>query len=228
MLKLIVLGLLFHFAATALDADPPEQPRALHGSSQNTDAAATLGSHGAWLVDTSQRWDEVLKMLKAKGVTVENHLGDIEWAKENIACIFHFGDEGDQFSLRKIGGDANLRDVDLLMSYIIYKQRGAPRNLWRLFAVPVAKASATKVSVSTFHPMNGGTWPTADKALLEWHWTFSERTGEAIGGLTGQIEAKAATVKAGQDIQVLFTLLAHHFAFPRATKWWASTPTLRQ
>ena len=207
MTKLIMFALLLNFAVAAFAADPPE-PRALRGSAENADGAATLGSQGAWLIETAQRWDEVLKMLTARGINVENRLGDIDWTKENIACVFHFGDEGDQFSVRNIGGDATTRDVDLLMSYIIYKQRGQPRNLWKIFAVPVAKASATRVSVSTYHPMNGGSWPTADKAFLEWQWTFSPKTGEAVGGLTGLIETKATTVKAGDDIRVLFTLLA--------------------
>jgi hypothetical protein len=186
-----------------------DRPRVLRASIQEGGhkVAGRLGNYGGWLVRSAERWEETLKMLAAAGVKVEDDLGPVDWVKEDLACVFHYGDEGDQFVVRYVGGDEKRRDVEIGMSYIIYKQRRAlPMGVWRAFAVPVPKAAATRVSVSTFHPMNGGDHPTIDKARPEWEWTFSETAGDAVGGVTGVIEPKALTVNAGEDVAVKFSL----------------------
>jgi len=207
MIQWLAISLMIFSAATAHSA--PVKVRAFHGELQEGGhlVAAALGEEGAWLVESKERWNELLGQMNKLGVKIDDELGELDFAKENLACIFHYGDEGDQFSLKEVRGDEKSRQVDLAMSYIIYKgQRALRMGVWKVFAVPVGKAAETKVTLSTFHPLNGGPNPTIDKARLEWEWTFSQKTGEAVGGLTAAIQAQATTLKPGEDIQIKFTL----------------------
>lgn len=207
MVKWLALSLMIFSAAAARSAEV--KVRAFHGELQVGGhlVAAALGEDGAWLVESKERWDGLIGQMKTLGVKIDDELGEVDFAKENLACIFRYGDEGDQFLLKEARGDEKARQVDLAMSYIIYKgQRALRMGVWKVFAVPVAKAAETKVTLSTFHPLNGGPNPTIDKAKLEWEWTFSSKTGEAIGGLTAAIHPQAKTIKPGEDIQIQFTL----------------------
>ncbi len=207
MIKWLALSLMLFSPVAAWGAEA--KVRALHGALQDGGhlVAAALGEEGAWLVESKARWDGLLGQMNKLGVKINDELGEVDFAKENLACIFHYGDEGDQIVLKEVRGDEKSRQVDLAMSYIIYKgQRALRMGVWKVFAVPVGKAAETKITLSTFHPLNGGPNPTIDKARLEWEWTFSPKTGESIGGLTAAIQAQATTLKPGEEIQIKFTL----------------------
>ncbi|HYE17114.1 MAG TPA: hypothetical protein VEA69_01655 [Tepidisphaeraceae bacterium] len=206
------------FASIASAAEPAAEiaipkPRAFsaHLQQGGQHIADRLGAHGAWVVTSAERWDQVKASLAALNVPAEDHLKAVDFAKENLACVFHYGDEGDQFVAKSVSvageGDKAVADVQVGMSYIVYKQRRALSvGVWRLYAIPVPKAPVTKISVHTFHPMNGGPYPTLDKAQLAWAWTCSAHAGEAIAFLTGTIAPQAKTVAPGADILVKFTL----------------------
>lgn len=191
----------------------PPQPGHFSASLQEGghEVAFDLGQHGAWLVQTRDRWDALLARLRARAVKFDDQLGPVDFDKESLACVFHYGDEGDRFCLRAVTPDpkrdGKALDVQFGMSYIIYKQRRALTvSVWQAYAVRVPKTASTTISVWTYHPMNGGPYPTLDRAKLEWQCTASDATGEAIGYLTGAIAPKAPRVKAGDDIPVQFTL----------------------
>lgn len=170
-------------------------------------AAFHFGEYGSWLVSTAQRWEGLKKEMESFKVKFEDALGAVDFAKEDLAVVFHYGDEGDKTALLGVSGDEKSRDVKFAMSYIIYKQRrGLTLGVWSVLAVPVQKSAKTGLSVVTYHPMNGGPHPTADKGRLEYAWTFEEGRGEGIGGLTAKIEAKGQTIKAGDDIVITMTL----------------------
>ena len=211
-LVLSLFGSIVMAAEPAADIAMPN-PRACSAALQEggQGVADRLGAHGAWVITSAERWDQVKASLAELKVPMEDHLKAVNFAKENLACVFHYGDEGDRFVARSVSvageGDKAVADVQVGMSYIIYKQRRALSvGVWRLYAIPVPKAPVTKVSVHTFHPMNGGPYPTLDKAQPAWAWTCSADTGEAIGFLTGTIAPKAKTVAPGADILVKFTL----------------------
>ncbi len=201
-----------------------EAPRQFSASLQEGGhkVAAALGQHGGWVISSQERWDQLLTNLLSLGVATEDKLGKVDFATENLACVFHYGDEGDQFLLKHVDAQKEIPgsgrgprvDAQFAMSYIIYKQRRAMTlGVWKMLAVPVMKGAETRVSVSTFHPMNGGPNPTIDKAQLDWEWTFNKDSGEAIGFLTAAIAPKAPAIKPGEDVLVKFTL-----SFASATK----------
>src|SRR5207248_324818 len=98
MIKWPAIALMI-FASMTVAAE--DKPRVFAASLQQGSqlVADSLGENGAWLVQSRARWDELLKQLKELGVTADDQLGALDFAKENIACVFHYGDRGDQFSL---------------------------------------------------------------------------------------------------------------------------------
>ncbi|HEX8916058.1 MAG TPA: hypothetical protein VF796_27165 [Humisphaera sp.] len=175
--------------------------------------AAELGHHGAWLIESPARLDALRATLGKHKAAVADTLGNVDFAKENLVAVYHYGDEGDRFVLKDVAAppqaaapfpNAQL-DVDFGMSYVIYKQRrGLAVGVWQCFAVPVPKYHSTTVSVFTFHPMNGGQHPDLAAARPEWRWTISPQTGEACSGLAGTIAAQPNPP--ADDVLVKFTL----------------------
>lgn len=203
-MRTLTLLCLFLFASASVAAG-----RFFSGSVQEGGhvAAGRLGEYGALLICTGERWEAFQKSLADLKVKAENRLGAIDFAKEDLVVVFHYGDEGDKTSWLSVTGDAAGREVRFAMSYIIYKQRrGLTLGVWSVLAVPVEKSAKTSVSVVTYHPMNGGPHPTPDKGRLEYQWALYPDGAEAIGGLTATIKPESATVKAGDDILVRMTL----------------------
>ena len=188
-------------------------------------AAQAFGPCGGWLVQSPQRWDLIQATLKQLGVKNDDKLGTLDFARENLLCIFHYGDEADRFSVHKVEGDEKAVNVNVVMSYIIYKSHLPTPPVWRLFVVPVPKSRSTAVTVAAYHPMNNGPYPTPDKAQPQWKWTFSPDTGEAVAGLTAHIEPKAATVKPGEDILLKVKLMADEAALPDGDRFALSPNT---
>lgn len=219
-MKISLLAALFLFATPAIAADivadvamPPQRTATAALQEGGHVVAATLGQHGAWLITSQARWEAVQKSLADLKVPLNDQLRKVNFETENLVGVFHYGDEADQFIVKSVKAPANATgnveaaDVRFGMSYVIYKQRRAlAMGVWKMAVIPVPKAAKTRISVWTFHPLNGGDYPTLDKARLDWEWTLAPDTAESIGNLTGAIEPKAQQIKPGEDIQLRFTL----------------------
>ena len=92
------------------------------------------------------------------------------------------------------------------MGYIIYKQRAKVVNGCNFILAVVPQVKRLNVSVSTYHPMNGGPYPTPDKGRLEWRGAVGSDAGDIVDGLQGVIEAASPMPSSGQDIEVKVTL----------------------
>jgi len=204
MPKMILTAILLALIAMPLvAADVPSLSGTL-----KPETAAQLGSSGARVFRTAAQWTSFQDRLTALGweKPADNALSKVDFARDMIVCVFENGDEGNTLNIRKATSDGKIADIDLAMSYIIYKQHGEPVEKWRFMALSVPQAPQVKVSVASYHPANGGPYPTIDKARPEWSATLGEAAGDLVGGLQGNIEAKNATVKAREDIQIQFTL----------------------
>jgi len=151
----ITLSLLFTLVATSAQAE--EKPHALSGASEigNQQLAAEIGADGAWLVQSQSRWDVLQKQLEKLNVKIDDQIGKIDFDKEDIACVFHYGDRADRFFFRKQGGDNTTRTLEIGLVWVAYKDSW-PRSMgvWKLFAVPVAKSAATKLKITSFSSMS--------------------------------------------------------------------------
>ena len=170
-------------------------------------AVAAFGHQGCMVIRSASRWEPVREKLLAAGWKPKNKddLAKVDFEKRQVVLLFNFGDEASEFSLHRFipGQKATL---DIVMSYIIYKSRGAVVNNFNFILTAVPKSEELTVTVSTYHPQNGGPHPTADQATLDWKAAFSSDSGDIGDGLQGVIHAKEQTVKAGEDILVDFTL----------------------
>lgn len=205
MRSLILIVVLLACAARSAAA---ERTFAAHTNDRAEEVAGRLGMYGAWLIQSQKRFDDLLATLAHHNVTIDSRPANVDFAKEDLAVVFGYGDVGNQFSLKGLtepGGAEARPGVEFGMSYIIYKQRGTPKFAWKCYGVPVPKAAGRVVSVHTFHPMNGGPHPDLERAHLEWRWTISPQTGEAVGGLRAAIEVREGPA---EDILLRFTLQA--------------------
>jgi len=170
-------------------------------------AAAKLGTNGVWIVRNSARWDQLYAALTESGWTPPktSELDKIDFSSTTLVGVFCYADLGQKFSLRKHKLANITLELDLLMSYVIFKSHAPhPSFQFTLFAVPRTKQ--LKVSVSTYHPHNGGKYETPETAALEWQAEFGEDSGDVIEGLTGKISSSQAKIAPGQDISLLFEL----------------------
>ena len=150
--------------------------------------------------------DQVLKQLAARGweKPADPTVDSLDFARDLLLCVFRSGDRADKFRLHRYTNQEGQATVGLVMSYIIYKSHVATPPKWNFILVAIPRSPRLKVTVSTYHPMNGGAYPTPDKAQLEWAKTFTAGDGDVVDGLSGTIRAEKDAIQAGEDIRVEF------------------------
>ncbi len=197
--------LLIVLALPAFAAEPP----GLLGTIKGDTAAAQLGTSGARIFRSEAQWTAFQERLVALGWAkpAESPLAKMDFASQMVVCVFEHGDEGNNFAVRSQTVDGKQAAVDLGMSYIIYKGKGPTVLAWKFIALMAPQAPSVKISVATYHPMNGGPYPTLDKARPEWSAVLGENAGDLVGNLEGNIQAKDAAIQAGADILIQFRLL---------------------
>jgi hypothetical protein len=169
--------------------------------------AARLGRSGCWVVRNKERWADLQDTLAAFGwKRPEGHaLAEPDFDREVIVGVFFCGEPDNRLAVRKVGGQ--LADLDVTMSYVIYKQRlRTPLPVCRFLFTALPARKSFSVAVSTFHPMNGGKHQDADNARLEWHHEFAADSGDVVDGLEARITPRNGAVKKGDDIAATFEL----------------------
>jgi len=185
-------------------------PRTVVGRIRD-DAGATarmLGNEGCLLVRSVARWDQVLKSLVNAGWTppAKNASAEIDFEREVVVVVFRYGDIADRFAVRGWSRKGRKAQLDLLMSYVIYKARAKPEFAFNFALVTVPRTPGTTVTLSTYHPLNGGANPTPETAHREWSRTFGPRTGDVVDGLEAVVLPRAKVIKPGEDIRLKFTV----------------------
>ncbi|MCZ7644647.1 MAG: hypothetical protein M5U26_05065 [Planctomycetota bacterium] len=176
-----------------------------------------LGSAGCLVVRSAARWDALRAALAAAGweQPAEHPLARVDFTKQRIVGVFKFGDSGNAFTCLGASGDDRRREVKFAMSYVIYKGKVQAAMAWKFCFAAVPLAETLNVSVGTYHPMNGGLYPTLEKAREEWSAAFDAARGDLIDGVSALVTPKAAKIAAGEDIQAEFKLVLHpHQAAP--------------
>jgi hypothetical protein len=178
------------------------------GADLKANAAAVLGTNGAMLIRSPQRWRWLMHTLHRIGWTQagDKPLGELDFNKEMVAFVFDCGDEKNEFSLQSARGQADQFVLDVLMSAVIYKQRDRIVNDGKFLFVALPQAPQATVRVLTWHPLNGGAHSTPETAELEWQCTLGANHGDVVDCLRGTIRAPASKVQAGGDLAVQFTL----------------------
>lgn len=197
-------------ASNVLAAEMPQTVTGRIAETKELMAAArrTLGDHGVLAIRSPVRW----KVLEAQFVALgwkppaEPKLGQIDFDHQMLVLVFKNGDVADTFSLRTLAEEQRPRGLDVVMSYIIYKARGEVVERCNFLVAIVPRQPRLEVTVSTYHPANGGPYPTPEKAQLEWRGMVGSESGDVVDSLRGQIEAAETKVAKGQDISVKFTL----------------------
>jgi len=199
------VGVLLLSTAVLLEAG---EARCVAGQLKSLDAWKTLGRQGCLLIRSQARWDAIQELFTGLGweKLTPNPLANVDFAREQVVCLFRSGDEADKFTVRRLKPDPKQTELDVVMSYIIYKSHVATPPKWNFLLVALPHSPSVKVTVGTYHPHNGGAYPTPDKAQLEWSETFGPAEGDVVDGLRGTIRADKDAVKAGDDIPVEFKL----------------------
>ena len=211
MLIILTAGMIVMTAAQATLASEPVSSLASRFATADAEfvvAQRTLGDYGCRTIRSQARWGEVQSQLAQLGwrrPSGGSALGEIDFDKQMIVMVHKCGDEGDRFAVRRYQ-DGDSPSLELVMGYIIYKSRAKVVNGCNFILAVVPLAKRLSVSVSTYHPHNGGPYPTPEKARLEWRGVVGSEAGDIVDGLQGTIEAKSPKGAVGQDIQVKFTL----------------------
>jgi hypothetical protein len=194
----------------AHSAEPPPKTPVLTGRIAATkELMATsrqrLGDHGVLSIRSAERWSQVKAELVALGWQPPESAGSIDYTKQMLVLVYKNGDELDAFAVLGQATGAKPR-LDVVMSYVIYKQRGEIKERLNFLLAVVPIAPRLEVTVSTYHPHNGGPYPTPDKALFEWQGAVGSDAGDIASGLRARIEPAAAAVNTGVDLQLKFVL----------------------
>lgn len=210
---LLLPGSLFAAPIGHAPSRPGSHPPVLAGriaESKERIAAArrVLGDHGCLSIRSALRWATVRHLLTELGWKPPEAMpfARPDFNKQMIVLVYKNGDVQDEFSVRRHDGQAKTPVLDIVMSYIIYKSRGEVVERCNFLLVLLPLQPKVGVTVSTFHPFNGGPYPTVDRANLEWQGAVGTEWGDVIDDLRGKIEAASARVIPGQDILVRFTL----------------------
>jgi len=115
-----VLGVLFSlmapFCARAAE-------RSVAGQLKNPDAWKTLGRQGCLAIPSRARWEAIEKLLTGLGweKPAPDPLVAVDFAREQIVCLFRSGDQSDRFSVHRLTLDSKHAELAAVMSYVIYK-----------------------------------------------------------------------------------------------------------
>lgn len=167
-----------------------------------------LGRMGCLRISSMARYGEVLRRLADAGwqMPPQNASRVLYLDREDVIVLYHVGDEGDRFVRHAYSRKGDAGTLDLVMGYVIYKQREKAVSKLNVLITTVPRTQTLKVNVATYHPLNGGPHPTPDKALPEWSHTFGPDSGDMVDGLSAHVSAKDATVAPDQDILLTLTL----------------------
>lgn len=208
---LVCFCICISFAADPAEA--AELPQTVTGRVAETKeliatARRTLGDHGVLAIRSAERCKAIETQLVALGwkPPAEPNLGQIDFDNQMLVLIYKNGDVADTFSLRPFDEAKRPKDLDIVMSYIIYKARGEVVERCNFIIAIVPRQPKLEVTVSTYHPANGGPFPTPEKAQLEWRGEVGAESGDIVDSLRGKIEAAEARVAKGKDIEIKFTL----------------------
>lgn len=193
--------------------DPPANWRGAIADNpeKKTRGSQILGNAGVLLIRSAGHLKWVHEGLYEAGYPVPKGGPpfSVDFAKQAIAVVVHHGDEGNQFDVRPLAISENRTKLDVVMSYIIYKNRGRVVNKFQFVAIAIPRAATTEVSISTFHPHNGGPYPTIDKAKKEWSHEFTAERGDLVDGLHARLRAEKPAIASGEDIRCQFVLDFH-------------------
>jgi hypothetical protein len=91
-------------------------------------AVNLLGGHGTLLFRSAIRWEAFQERLAANGrKRPDPHpLAGTDFSREMLVCVFQHGDAGNTFALRGASAAGDEAVVDIVMGYIIYRQRADP------------------------------------------------------------------------------------------------------
>jgi hypothetical protein len=209
MSAMIAWSLLALFAPSA---EPVPSPPTFTGHAAATKellarSRQRLGDHGVLSIRSRERWTAIEVELVALGwqLPERNPFISVDFKKEMLVLVYKNGDELDAFSVRSYSAGEKPR-LEVTMSYVIYKKRAEIVERLNFLLARVPTAPELDVTVSTYHPQNGGPYPTPDKALLEWQGVVGSRAGDIANGLRARIEPAAAAVNTGIDLQMKFVL----------------------
>lgn len=216
---MLLAALILTIRASAADNVPsqptaPESvPRILTGkfaipSPDGANAASVLGRHGCLLIHSRERFDSLLGRFEKLGWArvPKDALANVDFEKEMVVGVFDCGDVANAFSLRNVDSKPGEPAVEILMSYIIYKQRDRVVDACKFLFVAVPRAPKVKLSVATYTPQNGGPHQTPETAQLEWSGSLGDDAGDVVDGLRATLKPQANIVKAGDDIRIGFEL----------------------
>jgi len=116
-----VLGVLFSlmapFCARAAE-------RSVAGQLKSPDAWKTLGRQGCLAIPSRARWEAIEKLLTGLGweKPAPDPLVAVDFAREQIVCLFRSGDQSDRFSVHRLTLDSKHAELAAVMSYVIYRR----------------------------------------------------------------------------------------------------------
>ncbi len=173
------------------------------------DARKTLGDHGCLAIRSAERWQAVRRLLAGLGwKPPAKHplISGPDFDRHMLILVYKNGDEADQFAVRRFDGRGKPPALEVVMGYVIYKKRPQVVERCNFLVAAVPRLPRLDVTVSTYHPFNGGPYATPAKAMLEWRGVVGTDAGDVADGLRARIAVKAAKVRSGRDILARFTL----------------------
>jgi hypothetical protein len=159
---------------------------------------SVLGEYGVLSIRSRSRLLRLLSQLETMGWKRPDAMPllDVAFDRQSVVCVFNCGDAGNELSLRA----QHPPTTHVGMSYVLHKQRDRAviRPSVLLFEAP----ANTMLHLTTFHPHNGGVYPSFEKGLLEWSSWVGPDGGEAVGRLMVSIATSAKEIARGDDVKV--------------------------
>ena len=186
---------------------PFDNSRTLLGKVASDKALKTFGDHGCFVIRSAARWEAVQKELMDLGW--KKPAADTlrpDFSRDMIVGVFKSTDILYGFTCHNVSGDIDKAEIRFVKSYLINKGHYTPTTGLTFAFTAIPQAREVAVTVATFHPGNGGPYPTPDKAKLEWTHTVDASCGDVVDGLSGAITPEKNTIVAGDDIGVRFEL----------------------
>lgn len=195
-----VVCLLLLSQSLAFAGDKPLVFTGTIGKHDDPSVTAAIGHHGALLIGSAARWDEIKKLMP--GIKPDKPLPEINFDKQAVVMIYADDrHDADAFTLDSCDLTAKPPQLDFTLQWDNGQELQKRPRFTKFILAVIAAAPAVKITVLSLPMLANRSHPVTEFSAI-----IGDKWSDVVDGLQAGITPKTAVIKPGEDILIDFAL----------------------